>query len=204
MKLSSSRIRSASLSPLCECLCPLSAQVSSDRLSQLYKIQGSVIAQLYGSNMDSIATQSLPSMIEQVLSLEQGLAMWRNNLFPQLQNRPWDALNPTSASPPSLDPVFDKLSVVIALRYLNTRILLHRPVLSALLEQRKAPNTSTGEHYLTGLAEQSVTVCRDCALEVIQIVWRISTSRSTNLLGAWWFSAYYSKFSLHVFISQAD
>jgi hypothetical protein len=147
-------------------------------------------------------TPNLPSMIEQVLSLEQALALWRSNLFPQLQNRPWDALDPTSASPPSLDPVFDKLSVVIALRYLNTRILLHRPILSALVEQRKPRGSATGERYLTGLAEQSVTVCRDCALEVIQIVWRLSLSRSTNLLGAWWFSAYYSKFPLHVCISS--
>ncbi|KAL6810472.1 hypothetical protein V8C40DRAFT_258493 [Trichoderma camerunense] len=45
-----------------------------------------------------------------------------------LQRRPWEA-TVEDADPKNL--VFGKLSIVMILRYLNTRILLHRPILSA-------------------------------------------------------------------------
>ncbi|KIW16954.1 hypothetical protein PV08_04145 [Exophiala spinifera] len=162
---------------------------------QLYYILGDVITQLYGSNVDVDPDISMLTLIERTLALEQRLSAWKRNLFPQLQRRPWDTFDSETISTSTWDPVFDRLSVVITLRYLNTRVLLHRPVLSAFLRKRacyKAATVQTdGEDpYFLGLAEKSLEICEKSATEIVQIVFK--TSEPPTLLGAWWFSAYYT------------
>ena len=83
--------------------------------SQLYMIQGDIISQLYGSNLDADPELSLPTMLEEILKLEQRLAQWRRELFPQLHQRPWEYLEPESVSVSSFEPVFDNLSVITTL-----------------------------------------------------------------------------------------
>lgn len=136
-------------------------------------------------------------MLERTLALEQKLAEWKLNLPSQLRRRPWDTLDPDSVSISSWDPVFDRLSVIIMLRYLNVRILLHRPVLSAFLLRRARLRSATSasedeDHFFHDLGERSIKACEQCAIDVVDIVHR--TSRPPALLGAWWFSAYYSKY----------
>ncbi|KAK6379813.1 hypothetical protein LTS17_005886 [Exophiala oligosperma] len=163
---------------------------------QLYYILGDVITQLYGSNVDFDPDISMLTLIERTLALEQRLSVWKRNLFPQLQRRPWDTFDSESISTSTWDPVFDRLSVIITLRYLNTRILLHRPVLSAFLRKRAHYRAATvqmddEDPYFLDLAEKSLLICEQCAAEIVQIVYK--TSKPPTLLGAWWFSAYYSK-----------
>lgn len=135
-------------------------------------------------------------MLESTVALEQRLTAWKRNLYPQLRRRPWDALDSDSLSPIAWDPVFDRLSVIITLRYLNARILLHRPVLSAFLRKRVRQRVGGAEldeedAFFQDLGERSVKICEQSAMEIVQIVYR--TSAPPALLGAWWFSAYYSK-----------
>lgn len=135
-------------------------------------------------------------MLERTMVLEQRLAAWKRNLYPQLQRRPWDTLDPETISMSAWDPVFDRLSVIITLRYLNARILLHRPLLSAFLQQRArfraaAEVTEDGDPFFQDLAARSVKICEQSAMEMVEIVHK--TSNPPALLGAWWFSAYYSK-----------
>lgn len=135
-------------------------------------------------------------MLESTVALEQRLTAWKRNLYPQLRRRPWDTLDPDSLSPIAWDPVFDRLSVIITLRYLNARILLHRPVLSAFLRKRVRQRVGGGEveeedAFFQDLGERSIKICEQSAMEIVQIVYR--TSAPPALLGAWWFSAYYSK-----------
>lgn len=163
---------------------------------QLYYILGDIITQLYGSNVDFDSDISMLTLIERTLALEQRLSAWKRNLFPQLQRRPWDTFDSETISTSTWDPIFDRLSVIITLRYLNTRILLHRPVLSAFLRKRACYRAATvqteGEDpYFLDLAEKSLQICEQCAKEIVQIVYK--TSKPPTLLGAWWFSAYYSK-----------
>jgi hypothetical protein len=135
-------------------------------------------------------------MLERTLGLEQRLSAWKRNLFPQLQRRPWDTLDPDSVSASTWDPVFDRLSVIITLRYLNTRILLHRPVLSAFLRKRACyrsigVESDEEDPYFQDLAGKSLKICGQSAMEIVQIVHK--TSKPPTMLGAWWFSTYYSK-----------
>ena len=135
-------------------------------------------------------------MLERTVVLEQKLAMWKHNLLTQLQRRPWDTLDPNGVSVSTWDPVFDRLSVILMLRYLNTRIVLHRPILSAFLRQRGRSRLSSesiprDDPFFNDLGERSVRICQQAAVEIVEIVHK--TSKPPALLGAWWFTTYYSK-----------
>lgn len=124
--------------------------------------------------------------------------MWKRNLFPQLQRRPWETMDAGTIPISAWDPVFDRLSVIITLRYLNARILLHRPILSAFLRQRSrfrvdsaAQASEVDDPFFHDLGERSIKICEQSAMEIVEIVY--NTSNPPALLGAWWFSAYYSK-----------
>ncbi|KAH0831548.1 hypothetical protein FOPE_00461 [Fonsecaea pedrosoi] len=161
---------------------------------QLYYILGDIISELYGGNVDIDPGLTVPTMLERTVVLEQKMAAWKHNLFPQLQRRPWDTLDPDTVSLSAWDPVFDRLSVIITLRYLNTRILLHRPILSAFLRQRARVKVSgepvePEDPFFNDLGERSVKICQQAALEIVEIVHK--TSKPPALLGAWWFTAYY-------------
>lgn len=151
---------------------------------------------MYGSNVDIDPGLAIPTMLERAVVLERELSAWKRSLFPQLQRRPWDTLDPETISMSAWDPVFDRLSVIINLRYLNTRILLHRPILSAFLRER-ARFSNGGETleqddpFFYDLGRRSVNICQQSASEIVDIVHK--TSSPPALLGAWWFTAYYSK-----------
>jgi hypothetical protein len=135
--------------------------------------------------------------VERTVVLEQKLTAWKHKLLPQLQRRPWDSLDPDGVSVSTWDPVFDRLSVILTLRYLNTRIVLHRPILSAFLRQRSRPRTAESlareDPFFNDLGDRSVRICQQSAMEIVEIVYK--TSKPPALLGAWWFTAYYSKYS---------
>ncbi|KIV85748.1 hypothetical protein PV11_01410 [Exophiala sideris] len=162
---------------------------------QLYHILADIITQLYGSNVDTDPNISIPTILERTVSLEQRLSAWKRNLFPRLQRRPWETLDPGTVSASAWDAVFDRLSVIITLRYLNIRILLHRPVLSAFLRKRAYYKFGAGQlededPFFNDVARKSIDICEQSAMEIVQIVHK--TSKLPGLLGAWWFSAYYT------------
>lgn len=142
----------------------------------------------------------MPTLLERTISLEQRLSAWKRNLYPQLQRRPWEILDPDTTSASAWDRVFDRLSVIITLRYLNIRILLHRPVLGAFLRKRAhyrfdGDQLQDEDPFFNDVAKKSIDICEQSAIEVVQIVYK--TSKLPGLLGAWWFSAYYSKYLLY-------
>ena len=162
---------------------------------------GDIICELYGGNLDVDPALVIPTMLERTVVLEQKLATWRHNLFPLLQRKPWDTLDPNSVSGSTWDPVFDRLSVIIMLRYLNTRILLHRPILGAFLCQRARSEYyeeagSREDSFFNDLGERSVRICQQSAMQIVEIVHK--TSDPPALLGAWWFTAYYSESALSI------
>jgi hypothetical protein len=162
----------------------------------LYHVLGDIIAELYGDNVDIDPGLTMPTMLERTVGVEQKLATWKQELPAHLQRRPWDTLDPDSVSVSTWDPVFDRLSVVLTLRYLNTRIVLHRPILNVFLRQRARRNAgieaASGEDaFFSDLGERSIQICQKAAMEIVDIVYK--TSRPPALLGAWWFTAYYSE-----------
>lgn len=160
---------------------------------ELHLLIGDVLADLYGNNLGSDLSRSVPEMTQSILCLEKRLGAWKRGLPPELQKRPWtlDRSNVQVSTPLPNDHVFDRLSVIMALSHLNVRILLHRSILSKFLAyEYDAENEDSTDFFFHGVAEQSVIVCEASAIELVAIVYSMGSDAA--FLPAWWFTAYYT------------
>ena len=166
-------------------------------------ILGSVIEVVYGNNLDPIPNVDLPrKMISGVVTMEERLKTWTDDLIPEL-----DLLahsRQTLSRGPPQDPVFAGFSVILRLRYLNIRLLLHRALLSDLVQARMAAMTNNQrsmdeKSFSMQIVKLSVEICKDSALETINIC-----HTKPGQLGASWYSAYYSEYHRQGFHILAD
>ena len=126
------------------------------------------------------------------LAVEQKLLDWQRDLPSALKRRPWiEELqqSPTESS------VFDKLSAIIHLRYLNVSLLHYRAILDRFLDSLhtkdvELPISETQESFFLDFARHSLQVSQNAAMEIVDVVWKMS--HRSAALGAWWFSAYYT------------
>lgn len=90
-----------------------------------------------------------------------------------------------------------KFRVILTLRYLNLRVLLHRPVLIKFISASKSPHRDPQDlKLLNDIGMNSLEICTKSAMEIIDIVYQVVSDPGwkQSLLGAWWFSLYYSKY----------
>ncbi|CAG9988603.1 unnamed protein product [Clonostachys byssicola] len=153
----------------------------------LYQILGDIIASQYDQNIGTSTHTSLSCLLENTIRLEGQLLAWKRVLPDTLSRRPWDVKSGDSGA----DAVFDKLSVILKLRYLNIRTLLHRPVLARYLEQLRVHGPDQNEMlWMQRFGQSYLEACIESASEIITIAHNLSDTPST--LGAWWFSTYYT------------
>jgi len=103
---------------------------------------------------------------------------------------------PTNVEDPSR---LERFKIILTLRYHNTRILLHRPILVKFLDILGKPTVDKQElSLLQQIGSNSLKNCVESSMEIISIVHMIvkSIGVQRSLLGAWWFSLYYSTFSV--------
>jgi hypothetical protein len=93
-----------------------------------------------------------------------------------------------------------RLRFILTLRYTNVRILLHRPVLVKFLEGLNNPMENQEFSLLQQMGAIHIQIATKSAKEIISLVLNALQSASGRskwgLLGAWWFSLYYSTFKL--------
>ncbi|KAL7780978.1 hypothetical protein V8C43DRAFT_328867 [Trichoderma afarasin] len=169
----------------CHTVCLFTATI------RLYEILQTIISDLYGSNLDQSFSLDLSAAFTHIMPIEQRLNEWREKLYRQLQRRPWG--NNISMKNDS-EAIFDKLSTIMTLRYLNIRILLHRPVLSTVLLHRHTSysdrNLERDPPFSRNVAELSIESCQQSAIDIIDIVYK--TRDSYLALKTWWFTIYYT------------
>ena len=89
-----------------------------------------------------------------------------------------------------------KFSVILTLRYLHLRILLHRPILVKFLDAcGKGGIDPHEERLLQQIGSNSMRICMESAMSTIDIIHELvpSSEWPKGLLGAWWYSLYYSE-----------
>lgn len=148
---------------------------------------------LYADNFGGEDAASDTWMMTQIFQLEQELSEWQNGLPADLTLRssnhmPLEELN---------DPVGERYRVILTLRYLNTKLLLHRPVFVRSLGTSHADNTSPPQARRTFSEMRkafNASVVRSAA-ESVSIVHSIlaSPAHGKRVLGAWWFTLFYGK-----------
>ena len=169
---------------------------------KLYDLMYRIVDTCYGQNLGLEEYRTDSEIISMVLTVEEELEEWKSSL-PSLQMRVQD----TNLCPEDLenmgpeDKITERFVFVLSARYHNLQILLHRPILEKLLEGcgRPAPSKAkpSDKGKVLQLGMGSVETCISSAVIIISIVHTIvlSSGWRRDLLGAWNYSLFYSKFT---------
>ncbi|KAL2817023.1 fungal-specific transcription factor domain-containing protein [Aspergillus cavernicola] len=162
----------------------------------LYKQMASIIDQIYGQNLGCGPPLPVGETVSRVLGIENQLFSWVLALPESLRQLTVQGMREEieqSRDQPRLFPL--KFRVILTLRYLHVQILLHRPILVKFLDSTRASGVeSSEERLLNDIGYSSMKKCVESAMGIIDIIYELVSSSGwpRDLLGAWWFSLYYT------------
>ncbi|KAJ5373434.1 hypothetical protein N7517_005440 [Penicillium concentricum] len=163
----------------------------------LYKQLWNILELLYGQNIGCDGPLPVSETVAHIFSLEQHLFSWERSLIHPLQLISLANINdlPHDQMSSNSQYLSLKFQVILTLRYLNLRVLLHRPILVKFITASRSPDRDPQDmRLLQQIGMNSLQICADSAMEIIDIVHRVLSEPGwkRNLLGAWWFSLYYT------------
>ncbi|KAK7224688.1 hypothetical protein V2G26_012691 [Clonostachys chloroleuca] len=161
---------------------------------RLYAIIGDTIDLLYGSNLGCGDELTDYELVIRTLKLRRRINEWNKQLPPHMPIIKAEEHRGHLGS----DPLIDRLRTILALRYHNLRILIHRAVLVRLLkiinncQTGSMPTLETSE--LKDVVGSTVENCIDSSSEIINILHAAEQGNGERrvMLGAWWFTLYYA------------
>ncbi len=170
------------------------AKPNSNR--ELYRIMWRVIDSLYGGNIACDEPPTELDVVTRLFKIEQDLIEWQKHLPLNMGLRnSQDIL----AFDRGEDPLIERYRIILTLRYHNIRVLLHRPILVKFLDiSQEQPKKSQEPAFSQHLGFNSLRICIQSSEEIISMVYTLVTatapagSSQHGILGAWWFSLYYS------------
>ncbi|OAG07134.1 uncharacterized protein CC84DRAFT_1117246 [Paraphaeosphaeria sporulosa] len=156
----------------------------------LYAITGEIVDVLYDNNLGCETAENVFDIASQVLQFEQKFLTWQHSLPATLALVDPDFLTLENSDPDTL-----RYRFVLTVRFLNARILAHRPVLCRYLEFFSS--SKSDDHQLAVLMQiggSSLRICVQSALKMIALMRAVLSpvEPPRHLLGAWWFSLYYT------------
>ncbi|KEF60444.1 uncharacterized protein A1O9_02005 [Exophiala aquamarina CBS 119918] len=165
---------------------------------QAYRVLWDIIEQLYGHNISCEERLGAGEMVTRLFNLEQRLSSWEHNLHPNLRTLTYNHLTAMKeqARLNADQKIAQTLRIVLTLRCLNLRLLLHRPILVRFLNfGSESVGDSHDIQMLRQIGSHSLQVCMHTADEIISIVHSIVTSidATRTSVGSWWYTLYYSE-----------
>lgn len=165
---------------------------------RLYSILGQVIEQLYDCNLGCSDPLTSRELLSQIFKFEDWLAAWQRDLPNDLRLVENETITvyASQSTFSSMDSLRLKMRVILTLRQMNLRLLIHRPIIIRLLD--RISSSQTDQHdasLLQQMGANSVRICMDITSQLVALVRSalIGVQGSGPLLGAWWFTLYYSK-----------
>lgn len=162
--------------------------------SLLYRLAWKVIGTLYGHNLGCEESPPETQIVSDILNLEQQLNEWRHNLPSPLYIRSASNLPDKQRVE---DQATERFRIILSLRCLNLQLLVYRPMLTISLS--KCSSSANGAAQRNGsLNYMHMTFNRNqiqIAEDIIEIIHTVLTDPGLgrDLIGAWWFTLYYSK-----------
>ncbi|KAL2837451.1 fungal-specific transcription factor domain-containing protein [Aspergillus pseudodeflectus] len=162
----------------------------------LYNQIAKAIDLLYGQNVGCDPPASVSEIIAHVFSLEQDLFSWERSLPDSVRLINLDQMQDLRNTITSdFDFVALRFRIILTLRYSNFRVLLHRPVLVRFLDSCGRLQSDPQQlQLLQQLGLNSIQISMDSTMLIIDLIHDIvhRTHYQHKLLGAWWFSLYYT------------
>ncbi|KAF2856839.1 hypothetical protein T440DRAFT_484936 [Plenodomus tracheiphilus IPT5] len=156
----------------------------------LYRLMSEVFDLLYGSNVGLGGATDVFDIASHLLQYEQKFVHWQHSLPASIP-----LISEEELTRPPADFGTANLRVVLTSRFLNLRILTHRPLLCKYLEIIGSSQINIQQlAILHQVGANSVRICVQSANSIIQITrWALQHADAPRqLLGAWWFSLYYA------------
>ena len=160
------------------------------------------IDELYSGNIACENSASGFDIVGRLYQMEHHLLEWEGNLPIHLRPRGSQHI-PSEEDADSCE----RFRVILALRYHNLRILIHRPILVKFLDIAGSHGPDDRElMLLQQVGTNSMQQCVQSSMEIIAIVNQIvhSSGMRRRFLGAWWFSLYYSMISPTAFLFRIE
>ena len=155
--------------------------------SKLYRILGQIIEKIYQSNYSSAHNISYDAVLSNVVVEETHLGKWKAQLPLPLYIISRDEL----AAYVALPELPFSLSLVLTLRYLNARILLHRGIVeSSFIQTQTAGGTECNGLDVYG--KESVKITIESASDMIDMISNM-TERQIPTFTTIWFLIYYGR-----------
>ena len=153
---------------------------------------GSIIESCFDGNVGFGESNVVFDNASHVFKMEQELINWKRALPNELTLR--SSYEVVSGEHEATTE--EKLKIILTLRYLNLRILLHRTILVKFLRIIDQSTLEIDESELVlqqQIGSSSMQICAHASKEIISIAGSIVVANGPrrNLLGAWWFSLYY-------------
>jgi hypothetical protein len=144
---------------------------------------------VYNQNLTFEISGASFETISLTFKLEQGLCAWEEQV-----DSPLHTMHSFDACSENLD--LTRSRVVLCLRFLNLKVLLHRPVLTRYLDRFHLPTIESGANSSTNQSDiNSLQLMLHSSTEIITIVHAAlsSSAGGRQFLGAWLFTEYYGK-----------
>ncbi|KAL1970560.1 hypothetical protein VTN77DRAFT_4204 [Rasamsonia byssochlamydoides] len=150
---------------------------------------------LYGQNLGCDKPSSISETVAHIFKVEQHLVAWERSLPDSLRLTCARHLQEEERQEP--DYLKWRFRVILTLRYLNLRVLLHRPMLIKFIDARGNGEGDPHElRLLKQIGTNNIHICVQSAMDIIDLVYEAGYAprwqASRSLLGAWWFSLYYT------------
>lgn len=150
---------------------------------------------LYECNIGYPGNDVLP-IASNIIQIEHQLLEWQSTLGPLSSLvTPQELRNENDFS------LEKRFRVILTLRYHNVRILAHRRMLDLYLSSiERSQMYKAEDSMLKQVGQRSKSICLQSASDLISIVNILTHSPNPKreLLGAWWFTLYYSKYMLSI------
>lgn len=160
-----------------------------------------IIDSCYEQNLGFQASSTGMEAVSLVLAGERQLDEWKQQLVPLIYFRVAETPLETQhlEMMDSGNQMLERFNLVLSLRFHNLRILLHRQFIEKYLDASSAGggNEQSSEiRILQQVGVNSVQTCVESAKIIISIVHTVvsSTDWHRDLLGAWNYSLFYSKY----------
>ncbi|KAF2032574.1 hypothetical protein EK21DRAFT_98955 [Setomelanomma holmii] len=135
----------------------------------LYTIMGEVVETLYGDNLGYDSPANVFDLASTVLQFEQKFLSWQQSLPADLS-----VIEAASIHPEMNDREQVRFQFVLTIRFLNVRILTHRPILCRYLDILGSAKPDNQEAItLRQVSASSLRTCVQSALEIINIMHRV-------------------------------
>ncbi|KAF9893491.1 hypothetical protein FE257_010803 [Aspergillus nanangensis] len=138
------------------------------------------------------------STLQKLFNIDKSLTAWNRNLPEHLKARTYNfgASENTTLFGPRTRP-FNRQAIIIHARYLHVRLIMFRPVLSALLHSRSVDNPSKHDESMEfamrqGMLEKCVDLCISSARELVHLITG-NLEAGDDILPPTWHNVFFSQ-----------